>query len=74
MFVATCARCHGEDGTGNPPRPALIGVAAEEPDRAVHIELVTNGGRFMPSFAEDLTAEEIEAVVDYVRETFVETP
>lgn len=72
VFEANCAGCHSSDGSGSTTGRPLIGVAAEQPDRLVHIESVTNGkGQGMPAFGENLSAEEIDSAVSYVRLTFV---
>lgn len=69
LYESNCARCHSGDGSGG--RGAnLQGIAVEQPDTAAGIEIVTNGGDGMPDFADDLTPEQIEAVINYVWETF----
>ncbi len=70
VYLATCARCHADDGTGVAPRPALTGIGEKVDDVDLIIERVTNGGRFMPDFGDDLTPEEIAAVSEYVLATF----
>lgn len=69
IFESNCARCHGSDGTGG-RGPSLVGIATEQPDTAGGIAQVENGGGGMPAFANTLTAEEIEAAVDYAWATF----
>ena len=72
VFEQTCSGCHGVDGTGSQFGRSLIGIAAEQPDRAVHIASVTDGKGAMPAWGGDLSADEIDAAVSYVRLTFVE--
>lgn len=69
IFESNCAGCHGADGTGNTGRD-LTDIALEQPDRSVHITSVTEGIRNMPAFGERLSADEIDAVVSYVRLEF----
>ena len=68
VFVENCASCHGPEGEGG-AGPALAGGAVVEafPDAADQVELVTNGRGGMPAFGEDLSPEEIEAVVEHTR-------
>jgi mono/diheme cytochrome c family protein len=59
------------DGTGinNWPDISSIGQFFTD-DASLLIGLVTNGGGSMPPFATSLTADEIDAVVQYVVATF----
>ena len=67
IFATRCARCHGTDGGGG-FGPALAGVVTDRfPDAADEVVVVTNGSGAMPSFADSLTPEQIEAVVEYTR-------
>jgi mono/diheme cytochrome c family protein len=68
VFGDNCARCHGGDGSGGiGPRLAGGRVVAVYPDPADQIAVVTDGRGGMPSFAGQLTEEEIAAVVEYTR-------
>jgi mono/diheme cytochrome c family protein len=68
IYADTCARCHGADGQGA-TAPALAGTVVERfPDPADQIAFVTQGSGTMPAFGNDLSPEEIEAVVSYTRE------
>lgn len=71
VYEMSCAGCHGLDGSGEtgPGRP-LIGIA-DQGDRQTHIDSVTNGKGIMPAHGDQLSAEEIEQAVSYVRLTFV---
>ena len=69
-YVDSCVRCHAADGTGG-RGPSLLGIAANEPDRQPHIDIIIEGGRGMPAFREALSDSEIEAVVSYIRTEFV---
>jgi mono/diheme cytochrome c family protein len=81
IFEAACAQCHGANGTGahkaavgfELPLPDLTDCNySREPD-ADWFAVIHDGGpvrafnRLMPSFAEALSAEEINAVIGYVR-------
>jgi mono/diheme cytochrome c family protein len=69
IYNTTCAACHGPTGAGN-VGPALgNGVVVEKyPVLSRQIAVITDGRGAMPSFANTLTAEEIEAVAIYERE------
>jgi len=69
IYESNCARCHGADGIGT-RGPDLIDINTNVPDMQVAIDQVINGGGGMPSFGNSLSAEEIQATVDYVYATF----
>lgn len=71
VFSQNCMGCHGANGEGSNTGRPLVGVAAQEPDRTVHIASVTDGKGGMPAFGAMLSADEIDAAVSYVRATFV---
>ena len=64
VFEANSAVCHGPGGEGD-FGPALT----DKTDPQVVEEQVRGGGARMPSFEEQLSDEEIAAVVNYVTET-----
>ena len=74
-FAATCAECHGEDLSGldedlnDLDGPALgpTSHSLTEPDEHL-IEAITFGRDGMPAFIEELTEEQILALVAYIRE------
>jgi mono/diheme cytochrome c family protein len=68
VYLANCARCHGQDGQGG-VGPELAGGAAVQafPDPADEIRLVEDGEGVMPSFKGDLSRAQIEDVVAYTR-------
>ncbi|MEO7539563.1 MAG: cytochrome c [Pyrinomonadaceae bacterium] len=68
LFAANCARCHGAAGEGTTKGIPLISGHALMHAEAEFIEQVNDGTENkMPAFREKLTAEEIAAVVKYVR-------
>ena len=69
IYEANCTRCHGAEGQGG-RGPSLQGIAAEQPDQSAGIAQVVNGGGGMPAFGNSLSAEEIQATIDYVWDTF----
>jgi mono/diheme cytochrome c family protein len=75
-----CSVCHGDRGDGNsrakgslvpPPRDF---TKAGELTRATMLTIVTHGkpGTAMTAWTTQLTEKEIEAVVDYIRKTFMQ--
>ncbi len=76
LYQANCAACHGTDlGGGRTPDGGLAPALAAKvgPSDAVLIETVKRGSGFaMPSFATQLTDEEIASIIDYVRSVQVE--
>jgi mono/diheme cytochrome c family protein len=82
IFRATCAACHGADGTGAPqstvgfavPLPDFTDCAATSPEMQVDwAATIRDGGpvrgftRIMPAFRDLLTPEQIQSVVAYIR-------
>ena len=70
VYEMACAGCHGEDGTGSNFGRPLTDIAAEQPDRSVHVASVTDGKGSMPAFGDQLEADQIDAAISYVRLTF----
>jgi len=67
VFLANCARCHGQDGQGG-IGPKLAGVVTTDfPDAQQEIAVVRDGRASMPSFKNDLSATQIQDVVAYTR-------
>jgi mono/diheme cytochrome c family protein len=80
VYKAHCASCHRDDGRGLPPDyPPLAGNASIQMQSAVNpIRMVLNGGfppgtkgnpmpYGMPPFAQNLSDDEVAAVVTYIR-------
>ena len=87
LYQTHCASCHGDDGEGEPGKyPPLVGaVAVTAPDPANAVRLVLYGGvppstdlnpqpYSMPPFAQQLPAEDIAAVVNYMRQRWGDAP
>lgn len=71
VFAANCAVCHQDNGAGSPPSfPSLIGAFLVRGPSERQITQVLQGRRVMPAFADDLTDEEIAAVVTYTRNSW----
>jgi mono/diheme cytochrome c family protein len=67
VFLANCARCHGQDGQGG-VGPKLAGVVTVDfPDAKEEVAVVRDGRASMPSFKNDLSATQIQDVVAYTR-------
>lgn len=70
LFKSNCAGCHGGDGGGG-IGPQLSGgaVTSSFKDAASETAFITRGGGGMPSFKDQLTDAELQAVVDFTRTT-----
>lgn len=68
IYREVCASCHGPDlGGGTGPALGPGSNAAQQPDEFL-INAVTDGFGRMPSFAQTLTPEQIERVVQHLRD------
>lgn len=79
VFRKNCVSCHGKNGQGTPGlAPALKGDAFVTGDIAAVIATVTDGRAGankhfkdlpidMPAWGKQLSADDIKAVVDYIR-------
>lgn len=73
-FANSCARCHGADLSGVPDTGGDSGPAIgptshslTEPDEHL-VEVVTFGRDGMPAFIDELTPQEIEDIIAYIRQ------
>lgn len=84
IYALTCSVCHGEDGSGAvwgktslypPPVNFTLKNKVRDLPRERMINAVTYGrpGTAMTAFASQLNAEQVEEVVDYIRNTFMIT-
>ena len=68
IFKQNCAACHQGQGQGVPGAfPALAGDAFVQGDPKAVAQVLLNGRGGMPNFREDLTNDQIAAVLSYVR-------
>ncbi len=85
LYHNYCSVCHGDKGDGRsraqgslnpPPKDFTNAAVAKHMTRAGMIDIVTNGrtGTAMTGWKTQLNQHEIEAVVDYVRNTFIPAP
>lgn len=73
IFAKKCVLCHGADGTGNTPLGKQLQAAnlhskdvQKLPDAELH-RIVHDGQANMPPFGDQLTDDEIDQVIQYVR-------
>lgn len=67
-FEQTCAACHQADGKGIPDAfPALAGNSFVQGPPEAAIQTVLDGRNGMPSFRNDLTDDQLAAILTYVR-------
>jgi mono/diheme cytochrome c family protein len=76
LYARNCASCHGATGTPNPAMARAMGAIPDFSDARAMAALsdsvlsaaITDGkGRSMPAYRARLSAEQIRAVVTYVR-------
>ncbi|MGI9659403.1 MAG: c-type cytochrome [Gaiellaceae bacterium] len=68
LYGASCAACHGGDGSGGVGPPVRTGRVLERfPQATDEIAVVANGRGAMPAFGGRLSDEEIAAIVEYTR-------
>ena len=69
VYIERCANCHGNDGGGGRGTKLSDGLmVARYPVIEDQTEIVADGVRSMPAFAEVLDPDQIAAVVRYTRE------
>lgn len=72
-FKTKCAACHGADGKGETVMGKKLGahnLGSPEVQNQTDVQLagiVTKGQNKMPGYGEKLTADEINALVKYIR-------
>ena len=73
IYKGKCAMCHGADGTGNTPAGKMMGVKSltspevKKQSDADLEKIITDGKGKMPSFKGKLSADELKAVVGFIR-------
>jgi mono/diheme cytochrome c family protein len=78
LYADNCADCHKPDGGGGTvtikkktikPPSLKTGDIVKDPDADL-IKIITNGKENMPSFKDDLSAEQIKSLVQFIRKEF----
>lgn len=64
IYASNCAGCHAPDRSGRNGPPLLPANLTSDPSS--YIQLITDGLGGMPSFGNRLSADEINAVVDFI--------
>jgi len=77
IFAHKCVTCHGNDGAGTPVGKSLKvadlrSVLVQRKSDATLSHSISGGKNGMPSFGNDLTSEDIRAVVLFVRTLKIE--
>lgn len=73
IYKLKCAMCHGVDGTANTPAGKVFKAASFSDPAVVKISdadrtlVVKNGKNKMPVFGDKLSADQIAAVLAYIR-------
>jgi len=68
VYDANCLACHGAEGAGGGPFPALKdSPVATTGSIAEHISIITDGKGIMPPFGSQLSALDVAAVTTYER-------
>lgn len=75
VYHKRCQACHGADGTGNPQMAKLLkvtippvnGIALEKKNDAENLRIIADGQGKMPGFAKQLSAEEQQQVLEYMK-------
>jgi mono/diheme cytochrome c family protein len=68
IFASQCARCHGANGQGGIGPKLAQGTVTRAFDSAdAELVVVTNGLDGMPAFKNQLSPEQLRAVVDFTR-------
>ena len=71
LFRQNCAICHGQEGNGKEMEDKIIpslryGEAATKSEEEIYLQ-IKEGKEAMPSFKNQLTEEEIQKMVQFVR-------
>jgi mono/diheme cytochrome c family protein len=64
IFSARCSSCHGADREGGGGPPLLPANLTKDP--SAYVETITNGSGRMPIWGGQLSADEINALVDFI--------
>jgi len=64
IYASNCAGCHAPDRSGRNGPPLLPASLTSDPSS--YVQLITDGLGGMPGFGNRLSADEINAVVDFI--------
>ena len=73
VYAAKCASCHGADGKGNDKMAGMLKVdipdlsGSKGKSDAELLKLLAEGKKPMPSFAKNLSKDEMESVLSYTK-------
>jgi mono/diheme cytochrome c family protein len=68
IFQQVCAGCHGPKGEGQYGKKLNEGAVLQSlPQKADEVKIVLEGRGLMPSFESTLTAQQVDAVVEFTR-------
>lgn len=73
LYDGKCAMCHSKDGSGNSPMgksmkvPDLRSKAVQKQTDTQLAETIANGKKMMPKYAGQLSKEQINDLVAYIR-------
>lgn len=68
IYVQLCSRCHGDDLEGGIGPPLGAGSPSAEADDEYLRFTVENGRGRMPSFSSSLDDDQLERLIEYMRE------
>ncbi len=68
LFGTTCAHCHGSDLAGGVGPPLGAGSNAASLSDGQIAGVISVGPGAMPAFANRLTGEQVDSLIDYLRE------
>ena len=76
LFLAACANCHDDDGSGRRGRPTYPGIRdlrAHQPELSVMGKIVLHGQGRMPAFGGLVEHQELKNVLAYVQSLQINT-
>ena len=73
VYAAKCAACHGADGKGNAKMAGMLKITIPDlsgskgKSDAELLKLLAEGKKPMPSFAKNLSKDEMDSVLSYTK-------
>ena len=73
VYAAKCASCHGADGKGNAKMAGMLKITIPDlsgskgKSDAELLKLLAEGKKPMPSFAKNLSKDEMDSVLSYTK-------